>query len=258
VSTNEGSPSVRTRDALEQLGRLSLREQSVDALLQRVVDLSKSVLPGNPEASIFVMAKDRPTTVVSTGELALRLDETQYAEGHGPCMHAATSGEVTEIPDTREETRWPDYARRAAEEGNLSSLSIPLGIDDDMVGALNIYAREARAFDEVSRSAATEFGPFAAVALGNVHAYSSARELAGNLQIALESRAVIDQAKGILMERYKMTADQAFELLAQASMRTNTKLRSVAEELVHTGVLPVPGARPRPAAGHGDRGPAPR
>jgi GAF domain-containing protein len=173
----------------------------------------------------------------------VKLDETQYAEGHGPCMHAARTGEITEITDTRSEQRWPDYARQAAEYGNLSSLSIPLGVDEDMVGALNIYARRPDAFDAASRSAATEFGPFAAVALGNIHAYSSARELADNLQMALESRAVIDQAKGILMERHKLTAEQAFQVLAQASMRGNIKLRDVADQLVHTGVLPVSGRR---------------
>jgi GAF domain-containing protein len=243
VASNDASSSTLAREALEQLGRLSLREQSVDALLQRVVDLSKSLLPGDPEASIFVSVKNRPTTVVSTGELALKLDETQYAEGHGPCLHAASSGEVTEITDTRTEQRWPDYARQAVEYGNLSSLSIPLGVDEDMVGALNIYARRPEAFDAASRSAATEFGPYAAVALGNIHAYSSARELASNLQTALESRAVIDQAKGILMERHKLTAEQAFQVLAQASMRGNIKLRDVADQLVHTGVLPIPGGR---------------
>jgi len=243
VARNDASSSTLAREALEQLGRLSLREQSVDALLQRVVDLSKSVLPGDPETSILVMVKNRPTTMVSTGDLAVKLDETQYSEGHGPCMHAARTGEITEITDTRTEQRWPDYARQAAEAGNLSSLSIPLGVDEDMVGALNIYARRPDAFDAASRSAATEFGPFAAVALGNIHAYSSARELAGNLQAALESRAVIDQAKGILMERHKLTAEQAFELLAQASMRGNIKLRDVADHLVRTGDLSVPSRR---------------
>ena len=243
MARNDASSSTLAREALEQLGRLSLREQSVDALLQRVVDLSKSVLPGDPETSILVMVKNRPTTMVSTGDLAVKLDETQYSEGHGPCMHAARTGEITEITDTRTEQRWPDYARQAAEAGNLSSLSIPLGVDEDMVGALNIYARRPDAFDAASRSAATEFGPFAAVALGNIHAYSSARELAGNLQAALESRAVIDQAKGILMERHKLTAEQAFEVLAQASMRGNIKLRDVADHLVRTGDLSVPSRR---------------
>jgi GAF domain-containing protein len=244
VSKNDRTRSSRAQAALDQLGQLSLRNQSLDALLTQVVDLSKAVMPGEPEASILVMVKDRPTTAVSTGDLATRLDETQYAEGYGPCLHAATTGELTEIPDTRIETRWAEYSKRAAEEGNLSSLSVPLPIDEDMVGALNIYARRPHAFDEESRAEALRFGPYAGVALSNIHAYSSARDLAANMQAALESRAVIDQAKGILMERHKLTADQAFQLLAHASMRTNTKLREIAEHLVMTGDLP--GADPRP------------
>jgi GAF domain-containing protein len=229
-------------EALERLGRLSLRELSMDSLLQTVADLSKSVMPGNPEASVLLLVRDRPTTVVSTGELATELDETQYERGHGPCLHAARTGELTEIPDTRADDRWPDYLPRAVERGNLSSLSIPLAIDPDerVTGALNIYARRPDAFDEASRSVATRFAPYAAVATGNLYAYQSARDMADNLQAALESRAVIDQGKGILMERYKLTADQAFQLLARASMTSNRKLRDVADHLVRTGELRLP------------------
>jgi GAF domain-containing protein len=250
---------VNAAEALERLGRLSLRELSMDSLLETVADLTKSVMPGNPETSVLLLVKDRPTTVVHTGALAVDLDETQYERGHGPCLHAARTGQMTEIADTRTETRWADYARKAAERGNLSSLSIPLLIDEDEMvsGALNVYAREPDAFDESSRSAGARFGPYAAVAAGNLYAYRSARELADNLQLALESRAVIDQAKGVLMERYKLTPDQAFQLLAGASMATNRKLRDIAEHLVHTGELPdAPprddGRRPGPSA-HRDR-----
>jgi GAF domain-containing protein len=229
-------------EALERLGRLSLRELSMDSLLQTVADLTRSVMPGNPEASVLLLVKDRPSTVVSTGELATALDETQYDKGYGPCLNAARTGEVTEIPDTRTEDRWPEYTPRAVERGNLSSLSIPLAIDEDqqVSGALNIYARRSQAFDEASRSVATRFGPYAAVATGNMYAYQSARDMAQNLQNALESRAVIDQAKGILMERYKLTPDQAFQLLARASMTSNRKLRDVADDLVRTGELRLP------------------
>jgi GAF domain-containing protein len=205
-----------------------------------VADLTKTVMPGNPEASVLMLVKDRPTTVVSTGQLATDLDETQYDKGYGPCLHAARSGELTEIPDTRHDDRWPDYLQRAVEHGNLSSLSIPLAIDKDeqVTGALNIYARRPDAFDSASRSVATRFAPYAVVAVGNLYAYQNARDMADNLQTALESRAVIDQAKGILMERHKLTADQAFQLLARASMNSNRKVRDVAEHLVLTGELP--------------------
>jgi len=228
-------------EALERLGQLSLRELSMDSLLQTVANLTKSVMRGNPEASVLLLVKDHPTTVVSTGQLATDLDERQYERGHGPCLHAARTGELTEIPDTRADDRWPDYTPRAVEHGNLSSLSVPLHIDEkeQITGALNIYARRPDAFDEASRSVATRFAPYAAVAAGNLYAYQSARDMAENLQTALESRAVIDQAKGILMERHKLTADQAFQALAQASMHTNRKVRDVADDLVATGEFPL-------------------
>lgn len=242
-------------EALERLGRLSLRELSMDALLQLVADMAKTVMPGNPETSVLLLVKDRPTTVVHTGQLAIDLDETQYERGHGPCLHAARTGELVEVVDTRTETRWPDYSRYAAEHGNLGSLSVPL-IDENaqVTGALNIYARQSDAFDEDSRAVATRLGPYAAVAAGSLYAYQSARDLADNLQAALESRAVIDQAKGVLMERFKLTPDQAFQLLAQASMNTNRKVRDIADHLVHTGELrgaKTPADAPWPQAAPG-------
>ena len=234
------SCSEQAARALEQLGSISLRQHSMESLLQTVADLAKSVMPGDPEASITLQDGRRRFTVVSTGPLARDLDEVQYAEHHGPCLHAASTGELTEIPDTRTEGRWPDYARRAAERGNLSSLSVPLPIDAGVTGALNIYARAADAFDEDTREAASRFGPYAAVAVGNMLDYQAAQNTAQDLQLALESRAVIDQVKGILMERYKLTSDQAFQLMAGTSNRANGKLRDIADHLVRTGELPQP------------------
>jgi GAF domain-containing protein len=240
VASDQTSSPTPAVQALERLGSLSLRRTSMDDLLQAVADLAKTVMPGNPEASVTLVVKDHPTTVATTGRLALDLDERQYERGHGPCLHAARTGELTEIGDTRTDPRWPDYMPRAAEHGNLSSLSVPLAIDEDeqVSGALNIYAREPHAFDEDSRNAATRFGPYAAVAAGNLRAYQNARDLAAGLQTALETRGVIDQAKGILMDRHKLTSDQAFQALAQMSMKGNRKLRAVAEDLVHTGESP--------------------
>lgn len=227
-------------EALDQLSRLALREHSMSSLLQRVVDLSNSVMPGDTETSVSLVVRGHPTTPVSTGELAQQLDEAQFANGDGPCLHAARTGEITEITDTRRERRWPDYVRRAAEKGNLSSLSVPLPVDDTIAGALNTYARRPDAFDGESRAQAVRFAPYAAVAIANMQTYQHAREMADNLQIALETRAIIDQAKGILMERYKITADQAFQMLAQVSMRRNIKLRDVADALVRTGEFTLP------------------
>ncbi len=235
--SSESSHPANAAEALERLGRLSLRDLSMEGLLQTVADLTKTVMPDLTEASVSLLVKDRPSTVASTGRLATDLDETQYDRDYGPCLHAARTGELTEIVDTRTDSRWPEYMPRAAEHGNLSSLSVPLAIDEDeqVSGALNIYAREPHAFDEDSRAAATGFAPYAAVAAGNLHAFRTARDIADNLRVALESRAVIDQAKGILMERFRLTPDAAFQALTRVSMETNTKLRDVALRFVATG-----------------------
>jgi GAF domain-containing protein len=240
ISEHDPAAPADATQALEQLGRLSLRDQSMEGLLLTVSRMATAVLPGAAEASVCLLIGGRPTTPVFTGQLAMDLDESQYGHGHGPCLHAADSGEMVLVTDARTETRWTDYMRSAVERGSLSSLSVPLPVREGVSGALNIYGLEANAFDERSRSVAAKFAPYAAVAAGNLFEYQTARELADNLQRALESRAIIDQAKGILMERHKLTADQAFQLLAHVSMQANIKVRAVAEHLVGTGDLPRP------------------
>jgi GAF domain-containing protein len=229
--------------AFDKLAAVTLSEHSLHSVLQTVADLTSKVMPGEVEASVSVLVADKATSLVYTGQLALDLDESQYARGYGPCLHAAGTGEPVEISDTRTEARWADYMQVAVERGCRSSLSLPLGSPDRLAAGLNIYAREPDAFDEDARDAAKRFARFAGIAVANMHAYQSARELADNLQVALESRGVIDQAKGVLIERYKLTADQAFKLLAQSSMATNRKLRDVADQLVATGELALPPRR---------------
>jgi GAF domain-containing protein len=171
---------VRNADqALDQLGQLLLREHSMEGALQKVADSAKQVLPGHPETSVSVLFHNVPTTVVYTDHLALDCDERQYAHGDGPCMHAASSGQLTEVADTQAETRWRGYAQEAAERGALSSLSVPLPINEKGVSAaLNIYARRPNAFDEESRSVATRFAPLVATAVTEMQAFKDAQKVA--------------------------------------------------------------------------------
>ena len=240
MPSTSSTRQARTAAALDQLGRLHLREHTMQSLLQTVAQLARSVLPGDPEASVYSEDGRHRFTVAATGRLATDLDEVQYSEHEGPCLHAARTGRPVEVRDTRTEQRWPEYCRRAAALGNLSSLSVPLAIDEGVTGALNIYARAADVFDDEARAAATRFGSYAAVAVSNMQDYDEARSTARHLGVALTSRAVIDQAKGILMERERCTADQAFQALVEVSARSNTKLRLVAEQLVLSGELAYP------------------
>jgi GAF domain-containing protein len=223
-----------TRSALQQLSGLVLREHTMESLLQAVVDATRTTLPRHVDASISVLIGNRPATAAYSGQLALDLDEAQYERGHGPCLHAATTGEQVEIDDARTETRWPDHTARAVERGSLSSLSVPLPMEGLHAG-LNLYATEAGAIDEHTRTAAGEFARAAAISIGNMHAYQTAKDIADNLETAVRSRTVIDQAKGILMERHGLTPDQAFQFLVHASQASDRELRDVADHLLTTG-----------------------
>jgi len=136
------------------------------------------------DASISVLISNRPATATYSGQLALDLVETQYEDGPGPCLDAATVGELVEVSDARAETRWPEYMHRAVERGSLSWLSVPLPIEG-LAGGLTIYATEAGGFGEATRTAADQFARCAAAAISNVHAYQTAQDMVANLEIAL-------------------------------------------------------------------------
>ncbi len=220
------------RDAVAQLAELSFDTTSLNAMLQRIVELANRVIPHVEESSITLVSNDKASSVAYTGKLSLDLDESQYGRGYGPCLEAAVGEEIREITDTREETRWSDYARFAAERGSLSSLSVPVPVREAVHGALNLYAVSANAFDANARALARTFASYAAVAVHNLHLYESTRDLASNLDTAMQSRAVIEQAKGILMSQRRCDATEAFNLLAAASQRSNRKLRDIAQGIV--------------------------
>jgi GAF domain-containing protein len=218
--------------AFDELARLVLSEQTMEGLLSRVAELARGVVPGAAEVSVTLVGKDKATTVVSTGDVALALDERQYADETGPCLDAAQGATVASIPDMRSETRWPRFAAAAVGKGVLSSLSTPIPLQQYTNGALNMYGLEVDAFDEEAMALATSFASYAGVALANMHLYESTRTLAEQLQTAMESRAVIEQAKGVLMAQRSCSAEEAFDVLVHLSQQSNRKLRDVAQALV--------------------------
>lgn len=233
-------PVLDARAAFEELGRISLSDHTMESVLQRVADLARAVVPGADEVSVSLVSSGKAHTVVYTGELARALDESQYERGHGPCLDAAVGGETRIVRDARTETRWPDYTPSAVEQGSLSSMSVPVPVQQQVAAALNVYGGPADAFDEESIELGATFASYAAVAIANMHLYESNKQLAEQLAQAMQSRAVIDQAKGILMGQRACSADQAFELLVELSQRSNRKLRDVAQALVDSIVQPGP------------------
>jgi GAF domain-containing protein len=235
--TDPDDDAVAVQPAFEELGRISFAEHSLGSVLQTVTALATRVLPGEPMTSVTIINGSRPATVAASGDLALRLDTVQYRLASGPCLAAASTGQPAEIVDTRSPTDWADFAAEAAATGVGSVLSFPLPVRERVAGALNVYGREFTAADRRTRALVSRFADYAVVPVSNMYLYESAVERAEHLAAALDSRAVIDQAKGILMERFKLTPDQAFQALTRVSMETNTKVRDIAERFVATGDL---------------------
>jgi GAF domain-containing protein len=173
------------------------------------------------------------TTVAFSGPLAATLDERQYEAGFGPCVDAAQSGGVVRIEDTSAEALYPDFAAVARRQGVTSVLAVGLPMPAHVLGALNCYRLHAvEPLDSAAEAAVSEFAVLAGVALANATLLASRERAADRLQRSLETRAVIEQAKGIVMQVTSCDAEEAFQLLAKRSQHSNRKLRDIAADVV--------------------------
>ena len=225
-----GSPADLVT-ALGELARELQREAGTARTLDTVVGAATAMIPGAEEGSISVVAARR--TVRSwgaSGDLPRALDALQSEVGQGPCLDAAFASEVVHVPDLATETRWPAFTERAARAGAGSMLCLRLFVSGDDLGAMNLYNRAPHAFTDESWRTGMAFAAHAAVALAQVQENDQLRE-------AIDSRDVIGQAKGILMERHGLTGGQAFQLLTQASQQRNVRLHALAQELVTSRTL---------------------
>lgn len=216
------------------LSRFFVGDQTLSETLLRVSELANQTIAASEMVGITMLADGRPTTAVFTHEAAPEIDRAQYETGIGPCLDAFRQLEVFRIEDTSKDDRWALFSEAAAAWGIRSTLSLPLVVNHEGIGALNMYSREVAGFDDDDVQLGLAFATQAAIALANAQAYWDAFQLGVDLRTAMQSRAVIEQAKGILMANQRCSADEAFQLLVRASQRENRKLREMAEELVAT------------------------
>jgi GAF domain-containing protein len=222
----------------EDLARVVLVGRDLAEVLSDITTIARKAMPAVDAASITLIRGDKAFTAAYDGQMAMDADELQYERGYGPCLDAGLAGQTMVIDDMTTEERWPDYTRNAAAHGVGSSLSVPLPFQSTTIGALNTYAADPHAFHDEDRALGERVASWIALAIGNADAAARTIEQVTNLQIAMKSRAVIEQAKGLLMERYKINEDRAFAVLTRASQAENVKLRDIADQLVRTGRLP--------------------
>lgn len=242
-SGQRGKPSIddtgtstgqdRLADRLSTLARSLEMQPDLQSTLDAVVRAAVVTVPGAAEASISEVQHRRDVkTLAATGELPRAVDHAQYDLGEGPCLDSLYDHQTIRLSDLTAEQRWPRFVTRATELGVGSMLAVQLFVDGENIGALNLTSRQPNAFDDESEHVALLFASHAAVAM-------SGERARGHLQAAVGTREVIGQAQGILMERFKVTAERAFHMLMLASQDTNRKLRDIADELVSTGELPA-------------------
>ena len=220
-------------DIMGQVARALRHEHGdVEATLQMITSAAVREVPGAEDGGIsYVVAGKKVESRAWTGELAHDADRLQNRVREGPCLDAISTGQIVRIDDMAIEARWPRFAAGALGLGVGSCLCFQLFIERDRLGALNLYSRSPWAFGAESEDIGRVFASHAAVAL-------SGAQTEDNLRKAMTSRDVLGQAKGILMERYRLTSDQAFHTLARASMQANRKIIDLAEELCETGNMP--------------------
>lgn len=191
-------------------------------------------IPGADMASITAIRDGAAETAASTDERAVDIDRVQYAAGEGPCLRAAETGEIVRLPLATAEVVWPEFTEYALSRGVGSYLAAPLRVDGTLSGALNLFGFGAHGFADTDSSLLRLYTTIVSFGLRTTRRYHRARQRAAELETAMSSRAVIEQAKGILMAVHGISADDAMKRLITESQNSNVKLRDVATRFVES------------------------
>jgi GAF domain-containing protein len=221
-------------DALTELANLMVATPSMDNFLNDLARLATAVITPPASCGITLDQNNLPLTVASSDPLAAHVDEVQYGHDQGPCLQAMRTGQIVITADLTTEQRWGPYPTYALSYGVHSTLSLPLTVNGDTRGALNLYAGTAHAFGPTEQQHAELFAGPASAALTVVTRQVHQVQLSEQLRDALATRAVIDQALGVLMGHNSCDSDTAFAILRESSQHQNRKLHDVAADIVKT------------------------
>lgn len=228
------------------VARALFSASSVRDTLREVVELATATIEGCDFAGIFLIEASMVTTAAQTDPVVAEIDDLQHRSEEGPCLDAMTKRVILYAGDLGDDPRWLRFGTAAAAKGVRSVLALPLLAEDNR-GALNLYARYPQAFGAVDRARGVLLATLAGLAVSAARSHEDEERRSANLHDALATRELIGQAQGILMERERIGADEAFDILRRASQHLNVKLREVVQALIDTGETPDTGSeRPPP------------
>lgn len=231
---------ARLRALVSEYARTALDRYEISDVLYGLSDRSLAAL-GVDGAGISVAGPGgRLRFVTATDETVVRIEERQVGSGQGPCHDAFLAGERVVVADLRDlaDDRWGDYPTFAVEHGCLSLAAFPMVVDDRSIGALDVYRRDVGEWDEETLDSAQLVADIATGLIANHRTLEDTQALAQQLQRALDSRIVIEQAKGILVERDGGDMASAFDRLRAHARSRQIKLREVAAHVVEHRELP--------------------
>ncbi|WP_420451305.1 ANTAR domain-containing protein [Ilumatobacter sp.] len=227
-------------DKLIELSQVLVADDGLDATLGRVARLSTSLIDACDSCGVSLIRDGSVSTRAASDERADRIDDIQYSHGEGPCLQAIETGETVHVTSFAQEERWPQFIESALDEGIRASYSVPLRVEQNVVGSLNFYSIDG-AFTDSDKQIGDVLASQAAVALHNARTFNEVLNLVDQLNEALASRDLIGQSKGILMANLSLGPDQAFDVLRRESQNRNVKLRDLAEQVV-SGAVVIDGA----------------
>ena len=223
--------SDRVFQSLDILARaLHVKNAELEPALQAIVSTAVTTLSSAQHAGLITVSRGMLIPQATTSRPPQLLDQLQQKLNDGPCIDAALQQTLIRIEDMHRESRWPDFAAEAESLGVWSMLCVPLRVHEQCLGTLSLYSERVTPFTGHDERVTTLFATLAAIALAEA-------QRTDQLHAALANRDVIGQAKGILMERHRITAEAAFRRLSLASQNVNMKLTAVAKHLVETGEL---------------------
>ena len=194
-------------------------------VLDSIIDMARQLVPGTHVGICVADSTGALTTLAGTDALVLALDDMQYAVDEGPSLTAVREGHTVIIDDAESEHRWPRFMPSAVNLGLRSQLGVPINVEDETLGALNLYSTTHTHLDADRLTHARVFAAQAAIALSQ-----SRRE--NHLAAALQSSRTIGKAIGLTMERFELDDEEAFARLVRLSQESNVKLRDLAAHLV--------------------------
>jgi GAF domain-containing protein len=223
---------------LSEFAHTLVRRYQIGDVLYELVERMTGVLDV-AGAGVSLGEGERIRFVTAVNEAAVRAEEVQEQSQDGPCTEAFRTGKVVAVSDLRDVVgRWETFCVGALEAGFVAVAGIPMAVDSRTLGAVNLYSAHPRSWSDEDVAAAQVLADMATSYIINASELEQAQRTNEQLREALESRLVIEQAKGILSAEGRLSIDDAFKALRRHARNHNATLRSVADAVVNLGLRP--------------------